>query len=75
MKVHGELLVLLEIKTIYFDNSEKYSNKEKIKENVKKHFEENYGKTDWQIWSDGTREQQNDKLYHYTICRYVESEV
>ena len=61
-----------EVKTVFFDNPNKYSNKEKTKENVKKHFEENYGNTEWKIWSDGTTQQQNDELYHYIICRYVE---
>lgn len=60
-----------EIKTVYFDNPNRYSNEEKSKESVRKHFEENYGNTEWQIWSDGTNQQQTDKLYHYIICRYI----
>lgn len=60
-----------EIKTVFFDNPNRYSNKEKSKESVRKHFEENYGNTEWQIWADGTMQQQNDELYHYIICRYI----
>ena len=60
-----------EIKTVFFDNPNRYSNKEKSKESVRKHFEENYGNTEWQIWSDGTLNQQNGNLYKYIICRYI----
>ena len=65
-----------EVKTIYMDRPDYFCSQEEIRKEVLKNLQElkNNGEIeqDWQIWTDGTNQQQNNpQKYHYCICRYV----
>ena len=52
-----------EVKTIYMDRPDYFCSQLKNNGEIEQ---------DWQIWTDGTNQQQNNpQKYHYCICRYV----
>lgn len=63
-----------EIKTVYMDKTF-FTEKKEIRRVVKEHFvKHNFEFSGWKLWSDGTNSRQDDKQYHYEICRFIERE-